>query len=107
MRMVENPIFFDVPGFFLKFWKDTRRNLPTFVPECVATLFSVHLHTLCGLHYQAHPYEQTELAFCSHDWVHDVVADAPGFIRWNGPCNGITWPADDPVISIRNRDFNS
>jgi len=78
----------DERGFFARLWCQKEFEAKGLNPKLVQCSVSVNTSkgTLRGMHFQAHPYEETKLVRCSKGAIYDVVLDlrpsSPRFREW-------------------------
>ncbi len=78
----------DERGFFARLWCQKEFEAKGLNAKLVQCSISVNTSkgTLRGMHFQAHPYEETKLVRCSKGAIYDVVLDlrpsSPRFREW-------------------------
>jgi len=78
----------DERGFFARLWCQKEFEAKGLNPKLVQCSVSVNTSkgTLRGMHFQAHPHEETKLVRCSKGAIYDVVLDlrpsSPRFREW-------------------------
>jgi dTDP-4-dehydrorhamnose 3,5-epimerase len=78
----------DERGFFARLWCQREFEAKGLNPKLVQCSISVNTSkgTLRGLHFQAHPHDETKLVRCTKGAIYDVVLDlrpsSPGFRDW-------------------------
>jgi dTDP-4-dehydrorhamnose 3,5-epimerase len=78
----------DERGFFARLWCQKEFEAKGLNPELVQCSVSVNTGkgTLRGMHFQAHPHEETKLVRCTKGAIYDVVLDlrpsSPRFRDW-------------------------
>jgi dTDP-4-dehydrorhamnose 3,5-epimerase len=78
----------DERGFFARTWCQKEfeaHGLSSALVQCSIS-YNARKGTLRGLHYQAHPYQESKLVRCTKGAIHDVVVDlrpeSPTFKQW-------------------------
>jgi dTDP-4-dehydrorhamnose 3,5-epimerase len=159
--IIQGEVHEDDRGSFVRTYcreQFSREGLSVDFAQCNVS-FNRKRGVLRGMHYQADPYPEGKLVYCSRGVVYDVIIDLrpgsatyrqwmgqelseqnahaiyipPGFahgfqtlsdgaqliyhmteayradlargIRWNDPAFGITWPLQDPLMSLRDAAF--
>ena len=88
--LIEIEKFEDNRGFFARAFCRTEFEKHGLNPLVVQTNVSFNRRkgTLRGMHYQAHPYDETKLVRCTRGAIYDVIIDlrqdSPSYKQWVG-----------------------